>query len=85
MTAAGFTRNISGVVDATEQISASAHRTSRKTTWRRSLQNRMSYFDQTAALFRFLRQNRKVRGARHPRLLKAIGTVPEQYPDPGDE
>jgi hypothetical protein len=45
----------------------------------------MSYFDQTAALFRFLRQNRKVRGARHPRLLKAIGTVPEQYPDPGDE
>jgi hypothetical protein len=25
-------------------------------------------------------QNRKVRGVRYPRLLKAIGTAPEQYP-----
>lgn len=62
MMAAGFTRNISRVIDATEHISASAHRTRRKTALRRSLRNRMSYFNQTAALFRFLRQNRKVRG-----------------------
>jgi hypothetical protein len=39
----------------------------------------MSYFNQMAALFRFLCQNRKARG-RYPRLLKAIGIVPEQYP-----
>ena len=30
-------------------------------------------------------QNRKVRGVRYPRLLKAIGTAPEQYPDLDDE
>jgi hypothetical protein len=30
-------------------------------------------------------QNRKAPGVRYPRLLKAIGKAPEQYPDPGDE
>jgi Plasmid pRiA4b ORF-3-like protein len=30
-------------------------------------------------------QNRKEPGVRYPRLLKAIGEAPEQYPDPDDE
>jgi hypothetical protein len=30
-------------------------------------------------------QNRKVRGVHYPRLLKAIGESPEQYPDLDDE
>jgi hypothetical protein len=29
-------------------------------------------------------QNRKEPGVRYPRLLKAIGEAPEQYPDPDD-
>ena len=30
-------------------------------------------------------QNQKAPGVSYPRLLKAIGKAPEQYPDPGDE
>jgi Plasmid pRiA4b ORF-3-like protein len=30
-------------------------------------------------------QNRKEPGAKYPRLLKAVGEAPEQYPDPDDE
>jgi hypothetical protein len=30
-------------------------------------------------------RNRKTAGVRYPRLLKAIGTAPEQYPDSNDE
>jgi hypothetical protein len=30
-------------------------------------------------------QNRKERGGKYPRLLKAVGEAPEQYPDPDDE
>ena len=29
-------------------------------------------------------RNRKAPGVRYPRMLKAIGTAPEQYPDPDD-
>jgi len=32
-----------------------------------------------------LGQNRKERGGKYPRLLKAAGEAPEQYPDPDDE
>jgi hypothetical protein len=30
-------------------------------------------------------QNRKEPGGKYPRLLKAVGEAPEQYPDPDDE
>jgi hypothetical protein len=40
----------------------------------------MSYFDQTAALFRFLRQNRKVRGAAVQGCSKRLGRCPNNIP-----